>query len=421
MIKTKIYKNGLKLVVDNMQGFESVAFNMYVKTGSVNETEGFYGISHFIEHMLFKGTKTRSAFDISKAFDSLGAQINAFTSFEETDYYFKAASENTEKCVEVMSDMLFNSTFDKTEMSREKLVVIEEIKMYQDDPQSKAEFLLNKNFYAGTPFERDVAGTVQNVKSITQNKMFEYKNKYYVPKNMTLSFAGKIDFETADELVKKYFLPYFEQSGEEVFNHYEISKKISYAKAYKDNEQSQVMICFPGLYDKSEDANVAKVFDTAFGLGMSSILFQNIREKLGLVYSISSSTTTDCAGGNLVIQFGTSNKNVELALAKVKEQIEQIIENSITKEQFNDAKNNVLNKIKLSFENTSSVSFFNAKKFATQNITLSKSEYLKQIAGVKYADLHKFIKKHFLTNNFAVTVVGKNRNINLKKYFNFQN
>lgn len=417
MIKTKKYKNGLKLVVDEMTGFESVAFNMYIKVGSINETKGYYGISHFIEHMMFKGTNTRNAFDISKTFDSLGAQINAFTSFEETDYYFKVASENTEKCIEVMSDMLFNSVFDKKEMKREKQVVIEEIKMYNDDPQSKAEYILNKSFYAGTPFERDVAGTIKDVNSLTQNKMFAYKKKYYVPKNITLSFAGKIDFETAEKFVEEYFLPYFTFDGQETKNNYQIVKKVSYVKAFKDNEQSQVMIAFKGLYDGSEELYAAKVFDIAFGQGMSSILFQNIREKLGLVYSISSSTTTDSAGGNLVIQFATSNKNVGFALSAIKKQIEDILQNSITKEQFDDAKNNLKNKIKLSFESTSSVSFFNAKKFATQNETLSKEEYLKHIDNVKYEDIHKFIKNHFGQNSFTVSVVGKNRTLKLKNYF----
>ncbi len=417
MIKTKQYENGLKLIVDEMAGFESVAFNIFVKTGSVNEKVGEYGISHFIEHMLFKGTEKRTSYEISKSFDSIGANVNAYTSLEETDFYTKSASEDTEKCVEVLSDMLFNSTFDPKEMAREKQVVIEEIKMYDDDPQSKAEYILNKCFYAGTPFERDVAGTIKNVESITQTKMFAYKNKFYVPENITLSFAGKIDFETADKLVQKYFLPYFTASGQETNNHYETAKKVSYAKAFKDNEQSQVMIAFKGLYDGSEEQYAAKVFDIAFGQGMSSILFQNIREKLGLVYSISSSTTADCAGGNLVIQFATSNKNVGFALSAVKKQIEEIVQNSITKEQFVDAKNNLKNKIKLSFESTSSVSFFNAKKYATQNKTLSKDEYLAHIEKVKYEDIHKFIKNHFDQNFYAVSVVGKEKSLKLKNYF----
>ena len=147
MVKTKIYKNGLKLVVDKMDNYESVSFNMFVKVGSVCETEGYYGISHFIEHMLFKGTITRSSLDISKELDSIGANVNAYTSNEETVYYTKSTAENVEKCVEVLSDMLFNSVFDKNEMAREKKVVLEEIKMYQDDAPSKAELLINQAFY----------------------------------------------------------------------------------------------------------------------------------------------------------------------------------------------------------------------------------------------------------------------------------
>ena len=227
MIKTKQYENGLKLVVDEMAGFESVAFNIFIKTGSVNEKVGEYGISHFIEHMLFKGTDKRTSYEISKTFDSIGANVNAYTSLEETDFYTKSASEDTEKCVEVLSDMLFNSTFDPKEMAREKQVVIEEIKMYDDDPQSKAELLVNNNFYDGTPYSRDVAGSISSVKALTQSKMFDYKNRFYVAKNITLSFAGKIKFETAEKYVKKYFLPYFKNEGTTIEKQYKPKQKIS--------------------------------------------------------------------------------------------------------------------------------------------------------------------------------------------------
>ena len=417
MIKSKIYENGLKLVVSEMTGFESVAFNMFVKTGSVNEKSGEYGISHFIEHMLFKGTKTRTSFEISKTFDALGANVNAYTSLEETDYYTRSASENLEKCVEVLSDMLFNSTFDKKEMAREKLVVMEEIKMYDDDPASKAELLVNQHFYKGTPFQRDVAGSISSVKALSQKKMFEYMDRYYVPKNITLSFAGKIDFETAEKLVLKYFIPNFKRSGERVKNHFKNPKKISFSTAYKNNEQSHVCISFPSLYNGDENVYPAKIFDVIFGHGMSSILFQSVREKLGLVYSISSATATNSAGGDLTISFATSNKNVCNALLEVKKQIGTVSKNGVTKEQFLDAKNNLLNSVKLSFESTSFVSLFNAKRFAFLDDTISKEDYLQKIENVNYEDIQQYIKSCFSNKHYAVAVVGKNKNIDLKKFF----
>lgn len=419
MINTKIYPNGLKLVVEQMKGYESVAFNMFVKVGSINETEGYYGISHFIEHMLFKGTKTKSAYEISKIFDSLGANANAYTNYEETDYHTKSSSENAEKCVELMADMLFNSTFDNRELKRERKVVIEEIKMYRDDPESRAIENLNKNFYAGTPFERDIAGTISSVNGITQEKMFEYKNKYYIPNNITLSFAGNISFEKAQKYIEKYFLPNFNDGGKTENLKFQKEKAITFQKSFKDNSQSHVLIAFPGLRADDKDTELAKIFNIAFGSGMSSILFQKIREKLGLVYSISSSLFFNVAGGDISIEFGTSNKNVKIALEAIRDLIKDLLKNGIEKEQFEDAKNNLKSSIKLSFENTSTVSLFNARKFAKQSIIITKEEYIDAVGNAKYEDLDAFLKKHFDTKNYSVSLVGKNTKIDLKKHFSF--
>src|SRR5574344_2339290 len=142
----------------------------------------------------------------------------------------------------------------------------------------------------------------------------EYKEKFYVPKNITLSFAGNIDFDTAEKLVEKYYLPNFKESGVETNNFFERKNKIDVQKYFKKNSQSQVCIAFSGLYNDDNDLYISKIFDVAFGLGMSSILFQKIREKLGLVYTIYSKTTSNSAGGDSVIYFGTSTKNVSLAL-----------------------------------------------------------------------------------------------------------
>lgn len=420
MIKTKQYENGLKLVVDEMTGFESVAFNVFVKTGSVNEQVGEYGISHFIEHMLFKGTKTRSSYEISKEFDTIGAVVNAYTSLEETDFYTKSASEDTEKCVEVLSDMLFYSTFDTNEMEREKQVVIEEIKMYDDDPQSKAELIVNSNFYSGTPYARDVAGSISSVKTLSQNKMFEYKNKFYIPQNITLSFAGKINFKTAEQLVEKYFIPYFknEEFSVNIEKTYKPKQKITFSKSFKNNEQSQVCISFPGLYRGDDTIYSAKIFDIIFGHGMSCILFQSIREKLGLVYTISSSLTQNHAGGDLTISFATSNKNVGKALTEIKKQIEIVKKNGISKDQFESAKSNYINSIKLSFENTSYVSLFNAKRYSLFDEILTKEQYIKNVERVCYEDVLSYIKTRFSKKHYSIAIVGKNKNLDIKKYFN---
>ena len=417
MIKTKILENGLKLIVDEMPAFESVAFNMLVHTGSANEDKSNYGISHFIEHMLFKGTKNRSAFDISKTFDTLGANVNAYTNFEETNFYVTSVAENTEKCVEVMADMLFNSTFEKPLMENEKMVVIEEIKMYDDDPVSKASAISNKAFYKGTPFERDIAGTIKNVKSITQKKIFDYLKKHYVPQNITLSFAGKISFEDALNLVEKYFMPYFINVGVKTNNRFEKTKNVSFVKSYKDNSQSIVVISFPGLYQTDKEIHIAKILNTALGVGMSSILFQKVRFEKALVYSISSSVFSNTAGGDISIDFATSTKNVVSALEAVKDVIKNLLKNGITKEQFLNAKANVINSLKLAFESTSAVAQFNASKFGKLSETVTKEQYIKQVDDVKFDDIQNFIKTHFVDDFYCVAVVGKDRRTDFKKHF----
>ncbi|MGN1212513.1 MAG: M16 family metallopeptidase [Christensenellales bacterium] len=417
MVKTKIFKNGLKLVVDKMENYESVSFNMFVKVGSVCEEQGFYGIAHYIEHMLFKGTATRSSLDISKELDKIGANVNAYTDKEETVYYTKSTAENTEKCVEILSDMLFNSVFDKQEMAREKKVVLEEIKMYQDDAPSRAELLINQAFYSNNPFGRDVAGTMQSVKSLTREKILAFMHKYYVPQNITLSFAGNIDFETALKLVEKYFLPYFKQNGNDVKNDFETANNINVLKSFKDNAQSQVCISFAGVKRGDADLYVAKIFDVAFGVGMSSILFQRIREQLGLVYSIYSNTIANSAGGDMTIRFATTTKNVPLALTAIAEEIQKVKQNGLTDEQFENAKNNLISTIKLSFETTSFVSLFNAKNMAFDSKVITKEQYIKRVNAVKQKDILPYLNKTLVPNNFSISYVGDNTRLNLQKYF----
>ena len=420
MVKTKIFKNGLKLVVDKMDNYESVSFNMFIKVGSVNEQEGYYGICHFIEHMLFKGTVTRSSLDISKQLDSIGANVNAYTDKEETVYYTKSTAENAEKCVEILSDMLFNSVFDKKEMSREKKVVLEEIKMYQDDAPSRAELLVNQAFYEGNSYSRDVAGTMQSVKALTKEQIIDFIHTYYVPQNITLSFAGNIDFETALKFVEKYYLPYFKNLGEEVKNDITTKNAVKILKSYKDNAQSQVCISFSGIKRGDKDLYIAKIFDVAFGLGMSSILFQRIREKLGLVYNISSSTIANCAGGDMTIRLATTTKNVPLALSAIAEEIDKVKQIGVSKEHFESARNNLLSSIKISFENTSFVSLFNAKNMAFDKKIITKQEYLDRVKKVNQKDLLPYLNKTLVANNYAISYVGDNTRLKLEKYFNIK-
>ena len=418
MTEIKKYKNGLTLVVEKMNNFESVSFNVLVKVGSVNETEGNYGISHFIEHMLFKGTNTRTAFEIVNSLESVGVNINAFTDKTETCYYTKSTGEDVEKCVEILSDMYFNSVFDEKEMAREKKVVCEEISMYNDDPFSKVMKISNEIFYNGTEFSRDVAGTKQSVKSLTRQKILDYMSKFYVAQNTIISFAGNITLKKAERLVEKYFLHNFKETG--------IASKISNkkptiikntAKSFKDNEQSYCSITFPAVEKDDRKKFALKIFGFAFGGGMSSRLFQRIREKMGLVYTISLSTYSNCAGGDTSINFATSSKNVPLALKAIKDEINKVIKNGLTNEEFENSKKSFISNTKISYENTAGIGTQNALKMARKGEILSKKEVIEMLESITMKDITEIINEIFNFERCTIAYVGNNTKIDLMKYF----
>lgn len=421
----KTYKNGVTLAVTQMQGYESVAFNIYVKTGSENESEGFYGISHYIEHMLFKGTKKRNAYQIAKELDSLGANVNAYTDCEETTYFTKSTNENLEACVEILSDMFFNSTFDAKEMKREKKVVCEEIAMYNDDAYSKSELLVNAILYNGTNYAKDVAGTKQSVRAITKENIQKYMKKFYTPQNTIISFTGNVTLKQAEKLMEKYFLSVYGLTlKDEVKSSDFVMPKLlktkietQTTKLYKDNEQANICISYKALTQYDEKKYALNVLSNALGRGMSSKLFQRIREKLGLVYNISSACSYNVAQGDVTIHFATSTKNAPLALKAIREEIDELIKSGLTENEFLDAKNNMLSTLKLSFENTSGINVSVCKNIKNYGRAITKEELLEKVSAVTLEDVNALFKEIFDTDKYCISYVGKNTRIDLLKNY----
>ena len=201
----KKYDNGLRLVVKKMDGLMSVTMGIIVGAGAAMETDEQDGISHFIEHMQFKGTKKRNAFELSDAFDRIGAQVNAYTGKDVTVYYTKCTNDHTQTAFEVLSDLFLNATYPEEEMVREKGVICEEISMNEDTPEDLALDLLATATYGTTCYGRNILGPASNVKSFTFEDVKRYKNTWYRPENIIISFAGAIDFQTAQALVETYF------------------------------------------------------------------------------------------------------------------------------------------------------------------------------------------------------------------------
>ena len=205
MVHFKTFDNGIRLIVKRMPGLMSVTMGILVHTGASAESDREDGISHFIEHMMFKGTKKRSAFRISDEMDAIGAQMNAFTSKDITCYYAKSTTGHASEAFEILSDLFLNSVFPEDEMSREKGVIVEEINMNDDTPDDLCLDLLSKAYYGEKGYGRNILGTRENVNGFTRSDIKEYMSKHYAPENIVISMAGNIEPELAEELAEKYF------------------------------------------------------------------------------------------------------------------------------------------------------------------------------------------------------------------------
>ena len=332
MVYEKRYSNGLRLVVKEMQGLMSVTMGVLVGTGASAETDAEDGISHFIEHMQFKGTEKRTAFEISDAFDRIGAQVNAFTGKDITCYYSKCTSDHTQTCFELLADLFLNSTFPEEEMEREKGVVCEEISMNEDTPEDLCLDLLSTAFYGKENYGRNILGTTERVKSFTVADIMRYKKARYCPENIVISFAGAIDKQTAEALVEEFFatLPAgkFEDRKPNI-----IKPHLSLVKR-KPIEQMHLAIAYPAVPrgDKKEDVYAA--LNSILGGSMSARLFQEVREKRGLAYSVYSyiSAFSDCAAQN--IYAGVNPSNLEQAYDAINAVIKDMKEKGITQDEF---------------------------------------------------------------------------------------
>jgi len=277
--------NGIRLVAEHMPYMKSVAVGISVETGSRHEPIGKEGISHFTEHMLFKGTKIRTAKDISSEFDNIGADFNAYTSHENTQYYAKVFTEHLPNAVDLLSDMILKSTVDPLEMSRERSVILEEISMMEDDPDSHAYDEFHKKVWAGTPLGHSIVGTRKTVKAITRDDVLEYMATRYVPSNMIVSVAGNFNPSEIRDVIEKAFKSKKRKLAKaEPFTGCKFGK----AKKHKDIEQTHVYMGLESVNSRHKDGWALMVMNALFGAGMSSRLFTEVRENRGLAYSVCS-------------------------------------------------------------------------------------------------------------------------------------
>ena len=337
MTHLKKYENGLSLIVLEEQAL-SVTFAIMVGAGCVNETEKNNGISHYIEHVNFKGTDKLTAFDISNKLEFLGSQYNAYTGMDVTCYHAQALPENTEKTFEIISNMVFNSTYLDEETAKEKGVIIEEINMSEDMPDDVCRELISQAYYGNDGYGRSILGSKENVLSFTKNDVLNYLNDNYVASNMVVTFGGKITLSEAEKLVEKYVLPFVKTGVKKPIPNHNVINKKQFLCKNKDIEQSHLFLAFPSHTLLDENKITSDIAESVLGSGMSSRLFLKVREELGLAYSVYSVCSRYYDSGTLNIYAGVSNENAELCFNAIIDTIKEA-QKGISDEEFEKVRN----------------------------------------------------------------------------------
>lgn len=379
MIKKYTCQNGVRIVLENIPTVRSVAIGIWIETGSRNENPQNNGISHFLEHMFFKGTKTRTAKEIAESFDSIGGQVNAFTSKEYTCYYAKVLDTHANFALDVLADMFFHSTFVEEEMDKEKKVVFEEIKMYEDTPDDIVHDLLSKAVYEKHLLGYPILGTEETLESFTSDTLKQYIHDFYTPENVVVSIAGNVS-ESFIKEVEKYFGSYEggKRKNTQIPPHFHanrISRK-------KDTEQAHLCIGFEGLQVGHDDIYSLIVLNNILGGSMSSRLFQEVREQRGLAYSVFSYHSAYQDSGIVTIYGGTGAKQLNVLFETIQETLEKLKQEGITIKELNNSKEQLKGSLMLSLESTNSRMSRNGKNELLLGRHRSLDEIVEQIDQV---------------------------------------
>ncbi|MBT9587384.1 insulinase family protein [bacterium] len=350
--KTQL-SNGLTVVSERVPELRSCSLGIWCGAGSRFETEKQAGLSHFLEHMFFKGTQSRTAYDIAVSMDSVGGQLNAFTDREHTCYYARVMDRHLPLAIDILSDMVNHSLFDAAEIEREKGVVLEEIKMYEDTPDDQVFELFNRSFYRSHPLGRPVIGYAPMVRGLTRQDLVEYVERRYHPGNLLIACAGQVDHDELLALLEKHFQG--TQNGQKPLPTSPPPTTTQHRSVYnKSCEQTYLCLGAPGISYVDPRRYTMLVLDSVLGGCMSSRLFQEIREKRGLVYSVSTIQTalSDC--GTFGIFAGTSAEKVPEVLTVARGIFSDVAGNGITDEELVRAKELLKGALALNLESTSS-------------------------------------------------------------------
>ncbi|WP_281699281.1 M16 family metallopeptidase [Cetobacterium somerae] len=403
-ITTKRLDNGITLLMEDIKSINTASLGFFVRAGVKNELPGEEGISHFIEHLLFKGTTNRSAKEISEEIDDQGGMINAYTSVEKTAYYIQMTSNTLEIGIDILNDMFLNSTFTDENIEKERNVIIEEIRMYEDIPE---EVVHEENLgfaITGTQSQK-VAGTIESLKGIDREKILKYFYDMYKPENIVVAVAGNIEEEKIFKQLNKGIGQLKDRSTKRVYNG---DMVINSGEKIIVQETNQVHLCINTLGTSSTDKDrvEASVISNVLGGNMSSRLFQKIREERGLAYSVYSYTSNFDEGGLFTVYAGTTHEDYKEVISLIEEELKELKENGITEKELQRAKNQFLSMVTFGLESSKGKMTRMAGSYLVYGYVRDIETVIKEIEDVNLNDIKRVAKKIFDEKYISKTILG---------------
>lgn len=394
--------NGLRVVMERIPNFRSVSFGIWVKTGSRNERPHQGGVSHFIEHMLFKGTERFSAKEIAEQFDSIGGNVNAFTSKEYTCYYAKVLDEHLPIAVDVLSDMFFRSLFDKEELQKEKNVIVEEISMYEDTPDDIVHDLVSEAAYGEHPLALPILGTEELLQAMEPAHLRSYMDEHYTIDNTVISVAGNFDDGIMD-LLERHFGAFARRGKGQGITTPSFLGDLRFRS--KTTEQNHICMSFQGLPIGHPKQYAMTLLNNTLGGGMSSRLFQEIREKRGLAYSVYSYHSSYADSGLFTVYAGTAPRQSEDVLTLTREILHDVAMNAISDDELRKGKEQLKGSLILGLESTGSRMNRMGKNELMLGRHYSLDEIINKIDAVSIEDI-RVVTGLMFKQPFALAMVG---------------
>jgi len=413
-IEATTLKNGVRVISEEMTHVRSVSLGVWIKTGSRRETSEENGISHFIEHMLFKGTKNRSAEEIARSVDSIGGGLDAFTAKEMVSYNTKVLDEHLPLAFDVLADMVRNPLFREEDIEKEKGVILEELKMEVDNPEYLLHDIFSSNFFKDHPLGKPIIGTKDTVRSFDRRMIHDYYRRYYSPSNILITAAGNLNHERLVDLARQHFedLPVNGTLAPDV-------APVPHARLVFRNktslEQTHLYMGVPAYPFSHELRFACYALNTLLGGGMSSRLFQNIREKQGLAYAVYSELAMYHDTGCMAIYAGTAVETAGQVIQSIVKELREIKENLVPDEELRRTKDNLKGSFMLGLESTSSRMTNLARQELHFKRFFSLDEMIEKIEAVTAEQIREIAREFFQPKNITLAVLGNLGDFRIKR------